>query len=274
VSLLSLAAQVCNVFEAAGDSGLRMVQKVKDDQARDVVSALDQRLHASAAAFVADRMPGCSLLSEEGAAPKDGLAALAQGEWLVVDPLDGSNNYVLSLPGYGFMAAHIVDGVVAGSVVVLPEHDLYMVFEHGELLLSQPFAPPSAAAASAPIYYAYPPRLSEAGRRARAELLDLVDRRSAGLYRYGSACMGAYNLLRGRHSAFIGHGVRVWDALAYVPLLHWFGLPARYHLGASGLTLIAGFDEKFVDEACAVISANEAITFNAISPSAKLVIST
>ncbi|UXA04236.1 hypothetical protein KXD96_14375 [Mycobacterium sp. SMC-2] len=273
MSLLSLAAQVCNVFGAAGDSGLRMVQKVKDDQARDVVSALDQRLHATAASYVADCMPGCSLLSEEGAAPSDGLAALAQGEWLVVDPLDGSNNYVLSLPGYGFMAAHLVDGVVAGSVVVLPEHDLYIVFEHGELLLSQPFAPPSAAA-SAPIYYAYPPRLSEARRRARAELLDLVDRRSAGLYRYGSACMGAYNLLRGRHGAFIGHGVRVWDALAYVPLLHWFCLPARYHLGASDLTLIAGWDETFVDEACAVISANEAITFSPVSRNAKLVIST
>ncbi|OBI26210.1 hypothetical protein A5709_07440 [Mycobacterium sp. E1386] len=273
MSLLSLTAQVCNVFGAAGDGGLRMVQKVKDDQARDVVSALDQRLHATAASYVADSMPGCSLLSEEGAASSHGLAALAQGEWLVVDPLDGSNNYVLSLPGYGFMAAHLVDGVVAGSVIVLPEDDLYIVFEHGELLLSQRFSPPLAAP-SAPIYYAYPPRLSEGGRRARTELLDLVDRRSAGLYRYGSACVGAYNLLRGRHSAFIGHGIRVWDAIAYVPLLHWFGLPARYHLGTSDLTLIAGFDEEFVDEACAVISANEAITFTAISRDAKLVIST
>ncbi|WP_204807635.1 inositol monophosphatase family protein [Mycobacterium riyadhense] len=273
MSMLSLAAQVCKVFGAAGDSALSMVQKVKDDQARDVVSALDQRLHATAATYVLDRMPGCSLLSEEGAAPMNGLAALAQGEWLVVDPLDGSNNYVLSMPGYGFMAAHLVDGVVTGSVVVLPEHDLYLIFEHGELLISQPFAPP-AAAASAPIYYAYPPRLSEAGRRARAELLDLVDRQSAGLYRYGSACVGAYNLLRGRHRAFIGHDVRVWDALAYFPLLDWFGLPARYHLGASGLTLIAGFDDEFVDEACAVISANEAIAFNAVARDAKLVIST
>lgn len=273
MSLLSLAAQVCNVFGAAGDSTLRMVQKVKDDEARDVVSALDQRLHATAAAFVADSMPGCSLMSEEGAAPGDGLAVLKHGEWLVVDPLDGSNNYVLSLPGYGFMAAHVVDGVVAGSVVVLPEHDLYLVFERSELLLSQPFAPPPAAA-SAPIYYAYPPRLSEGGRRARAELLDLVDRQSAGLYRYGTACLGAYNLLRGRHRAFIGHHVRVWDAIAYFPLLDWYGLPARYHLDASGLTLIAGFDEGFVNEACGVISANEAIEFSAVSADAKLVIST
>lgn len=272
MSLLSLAAQVCNVFGAAGDSGLRMVQKVKDDEARDVVSALDQRLHTTTASFVADRMPGCSLLSEEGAAPRDGLAALARGEWLVVDPLDGSNNYVLTLPGYGFMAAHVVDGIVAGSVVVLPEHDIYLVFERDELLISQPFAPP-AVAPSAPIYYAYPPRLSEGGRRARAELLDLVDQQSAGLYRYGTACIGAYNLLRGRHRAFIGHNVRVWDALAYFPLLHWFRVPARYHLAESGLTLIAGFDEEFVDEACAVISANESITFNAVSRDAKLVIS-
>ncbi|WP_006247516.1 inositol monophosphatase family protein [Mycolicibacterium tusciae] len=272
MSLLSLAAQACNVFGAAEDGALRIVQKVKDDQARDVVSALDQRLHAMAATYVADCMPGCRLLSEEGVAPTDGLAALAKGEWLVVDPLDGSNNYVLTLPGYGFMAAHLVDGVIAGSVVVLPEHDLYMVSERGDLLVSQPFAPASAAA-SAPIYYAYPPHLTDAGRAARAELLDLVDRRSAGLYRYGSACIGAYNLLRGRHGAFIGHSVRVWDALAYFPLLHRFRLAAKYHLGASGLTLIAGFDETFVDEACTIISANEAITFNSVSDDSKLVIS-
>lgn len=270
--LLSLAAQVCDVFETAGDSALRMVQKVKDDEARDVVSALDQRLHATAAAFVADRMPGCTLLSEEGVPPDDGLAALAHGEWLVVDPLDGSNNYVLSLPGYGFMAAHIVAGVVVGSVVVLPEHDLYLVLEHGELLASQPIEQPSPAA-SAPIYYAYPPRLSEAANRTRAELIDLIDQRSTGLYRYGSACIALYNLLRGRHNAVIAHGVRLWDALAYFPLLHRFDLSAKYHLGTFGLTLVAGFDPTFVDEACSVVSANEGIAFNSVAPEARLVIS-
>jgi len=273
MKLLSLSAYVCNLFSSTSAGQLRTVQKVKDDQTRDVVTSLDQSLHEAAASFVATRMPGCKLLSEEGESVLGGIASLASGEWLVVDPLDGSNNYALSLPGYGFMAAHVVEGKIDGSVVVLPEHDLYFVVEAGEMLVSQPFSP-SPVASSGSVYYAYPPKLGEPAIQSRTQLMDLVDRRSSGLYRYGSACIGLYNLISGRHSAFIGHGIRIWDALAYFPLLERFGISTHYHIGPSGLVFIASSDQAFIDEACGIITAIEKIAFSVFTRDTNLVIST
>ena len=218
-------------------------------------------------------MPGCKLISEEGAPNNWCSSLLGKGEWLVVDPLDGTNNYALSMPGFGFMAAHVVEGKVDGSVVVLPEQDIYIVVEADEVLVSQPFAP-SPAAASGSIYYAYPPKLSDAAIQSRAKLINLIDEQSSGLYRYGSSCIGLYNLIRGRHMAFIGHGIRIWDALAYFPILERFGMFFKYHIGDTGLVLVASSNQDFVDETCSIISSSEKINFSFFVNDQKLVIST
>ena len=270
--LLALSAHVCNMFSSASGGEMRNVQKVKDYQLRDVVTSLDQCLHELTASFVGTRMPGCKLMSEEGA-PINGVSSLlGKGEWLVVDPLDGSNNYALSMPGFGFMAAHLVEGKVVGSLVVLPEHELYFVLEAGEMLVSQPFTP-SPAATSGSVYYAYPPRLSDAALQSRTQLIDLVDRCSSGFYRYGSSCIGLFNLIRGKHMAFIGHSLRIWDALAYFPILERYGISFKYHIDDSGLVLVASSNQVFVDEACGIISSSENIAFSFFLNNQQLVIS-
>jgi len=272
MKMFAMSALVCNLFSTIGSAEMRTVQKVKDHQLRDVVTSLDQSLHELAVSFVETRMPGCKLMSEEGAPINGGSSLLGKGEWLVVDPLDGTNNYSLSMPGFGFMAAYVADGKVAGSVVVLPEHDLYLVFEAGEMLVSQPFAQ-SPAAPSGSVYYAYPPFLSDAALQSRVQLIDLVDKQSSGFYRYGSSCVGLYNLIRGRHMAFIGHGIRIWDALAYFPILARFGIVFSYYIGNAGLVLVASSNQKFVDEACSIISSSENIAFSFFENDQRLVIS-
>ena len=139
MKLFSLNASICRQFSATENDEMRTVQKVKDHVLRDVVTSLDDKLHKLAAEFVSSSMKSCRLLSEEGEANLAGNSVILEGEWLVVDPLDGSNNYALSLPGYGFMAAHIVDAKVCGSVVVLPEHDFYFVIEEGKYQHHNPF---------------------------------------------------------------------------------------------------------------------------------------
>lgn len=272
MKLLALTALVCNLFSSTDSGELRTVQKVKDHQLRDVVTSLDQSLHELAASFVETRMPGCKLMSEEGSLTNGGSSLLGKGEWLVVDPLDGTNNYTLLMPGFGFMAAHVVEGKVNGSVVVLPEHNLYLVVEAGEMLVSQPFTP-SPAAASGSIYYAYPPKLSNSALLSRAQLIEFVDKRSSGFYRYGSSCIGLYNLIRGRHMAFIGHGIRIWDALAYFPILERFGIALKYHISTTGLILVASSNQELVDDACGIISSNEKIAFSRFVNDEILVIS-
>ena len=271
MKLLELTASVCCKFSQARNNSMRTVQKVKENQARDVVTTLDESLHRLTEDFVKTTLPACKLMSEEGEAFTDGNVILREGEWLVVDPLDGSNNFALSLPGYGYMATHISKSKIIGSLVVLPEHDLYIIFEENRLITSQ-ILPKSVGSPSGSAYYAYPPKLTEAACQARTQLISLIDNYFAGTYRYGSSCVGLYNLVCGKHTAFIGHNIRIWDALAYFPILRMLGIEFRYHISGTSLVLIASFSEEFINDASSIISEQEQLELHKLTDDQTLVI--
>lgn len=252
MSLLTLAGQVCRAFTDNEGAALRTVQKVKNEHSRDVVTALDMKLHALSARYVAEHLPGCALLSEEGEDAHGPASRLLKGDWLVVDPLDGSSNHALGLPHFGYMAAHVRQGRLDGALVVLPEHDQYVLMDGRRLLSSQPL--PAAGEPRGAVYYAYPPRQDEAARQARLQLLELIDAESTGLYRCGSACVGLYQLLCGQHLAFFGHGVRLWDALAYLPVLAAQGLHLRYAVQGPFMHLLASRRADLVVSASLILA--------------------
>jgi len=261
MKLLNLAARVSRAFSTSNSQQMRTVQKVKDNQARDVVTELDMKLHQISEQFVAERLPGCRLLSEEGG--HEGLepGALSRGEWLVVDPLDGSNNHALGMPHYGYMAAHLSEGRVDGAVIVLPEHDQYIVLEGGQSLFAKPL-PVTVAGNHGTVYYAYPPKQDAAARQARGALLDLIDTETAGMYRYGSACAGLYQLLCGKHMAFIGHGIRLWDAFAFMPVLASKQIKVKYAIHAGNITLVAGTNAHFVEGAEQILQKQQSLALH------------
>ena len=261
MKLLNLAARVCNAFSKSGSQQMRTVQKVKDDQRRDVVTELDMKLHQISEQFVAERLPGCKLLSEEDPYLEAHLIEWTKGEWLIVDPLDGSNNHALGLPNFGFMAAHMHDGLIQGSVIVLPEHDQYIVYEGDQIIYAHPISY-NAANDNGTVYYAYPPKQDKPAREARNALLDLIDDKSAGVYRYGSACAALYQLLCGKHMAFIGHGIRLWDAIAFLPLLNANQIKVMYAIKGNELTLLASKQVDFLYGAAQIIEAQKGTTFD------------
>ena len=80
------------------------------------MTEVDGRVERFIAAELGRRRPGDRLLGEEGT-PRAGTAAATGVRWLV-DPIDGTVNFALGLPGYGVSIAAEVDGqVVAGCVV-------------------------------------------------------------------------------------------------------------------------------------------------------------
>jgi myo-inositol-1(or 4)-monophosphatase len=258
MNLLNLSARVCNVFSSSSSQQMRAVQKVKDNQSRDVVTALDVKLHHITEQFVIERLPGCQLLSEEGPQVRTHLPEWRQGEWLIVDPLDGSNNHAMGLPNYGYMAAYLQDGRIHGSVIVLPEHNQYIVIQGEQSLYAQTI-PPNAANDNGTVYYAYPPIQDKRARETRSTLLELIDAESAGMYRYGSACAGLYQLLCGRHMAFIGHGIRLWDAIAFLPVLSAKQIQVMYAIKGSELTLLASTRADFLHNAGQILKTQQGL---------------
>jgi fructose-1,6-bisphosphatase/inositol monophosphatase family enzyme len=243
MDFMKLTAAVCREFEAARDTPMEQVIAVKDGNPRDVVTLLDMRLHEVTREFVRTSDPGARLMSEEGDLGSPA-SLWAASSLVIVDPLDGSNNYALSLPGYGFMAAHLRSRRIVAATVVLPESGTYLVWDGIQLVTSSPLGVASAAPSS-PMYYAYPPSLDEDQIRVRAGALRLADERSTGLYRSGSACIGLYRVLTGVHSAFVGYRVRVWDVLPFLPLLAAHGIAPRYWISGLTATVIASHDEAF-----------------------------
>lgn len=270
MDFMILAAAVCREFTRTPERTSSQIISVKNDNKRDVVTALDLRLHQVVHDYVVQADPSTVLLSEE-----DNHFA-PEGYWsakslVILDPLDGSNNYALSLPGFGLMATHLIDRCVASSLVVLPELDLYMVWDSDQLTTSQPvtFA---RCATSATIYYAYPPNVGRAMAEGHTRILNFIEDHSSGLYRSGSAGVGLFHLLRGAHLAFVGHRVRVWDVLSYLPLLSHLGFTIRYRIDGFAATLVTGHDQETVREIERTLKKSSNVTLHPYHSHRRLVI--
>ena len=104
-------------------------------------------------------------------------------------------------------------------------------------------------------------------------LQELIDAESAGMYRYGSACAGLYHLLCGKHMAFIGHGIRLWDAVAFLPILALQGFMVKYLIHGTTITLLSGTNNDFLERASRILLQQQAIDLQEYSIEAKLLIS-
>lgn len=261
MNYLNLVGRVCREFDVSNSKQMRTVQKVKENQSRDVVTQLDTELHAISERFVTEWLPGCRLLSEEGV--NDGFKArqLLEEDLLIVDPLDGSHNYSLGLPYYGYMAAHLQRGSITGAVIVVPAHSQYIVLADDQCLYAQPLAS-GGASDNGTVYYAYPPQQDTSERQARVALQELIDVQSAGMYRYGSACVGLYQLLCKKHMMFIGHGVRLWDAIAFLPVLALQGIEVRYCIKGLSITLLASTRADFLERAAKILQQQQGLTLH------------
>ncbi|MDI1464941.1 inositol monophosphatase family protein [Catellatospora sp. KI3] len=79
----------------------------------DVVTAADRAVEQQVVAALAARRPGDTVLGEEFGGP----AVSAEGVRWVVDPIDGTVNYLYGLPQYAVSIAAEVDGQVVAGVV-------------------------------------------------------------------------------------------------------------------------------------------------------------
>jgi myo-inositol-1(or 4)-monophosphatase len=252
--LHKLSAEIAKFFSDNAEVDDQSVVKVKDENLRDVVTEKDLGLHALTQNFLARNYPEIELLSEEGVNLEEKLASVTHGEVVVIDPLDGTNNFALGLPGYGYMACRLLNGVPVESLILVPEQNTYLLWSKDGIVTSRSVDLGSVSPSS-PIYYGYPPKLSDPERALRSSVMNLIDENSSGFYRYGSACIGLFNLILGKHSAFIGQRIRIWDGLAFLPVLESMGLNPRYSISSDSLNLVVGYNEAFIDEVAELFAA-------------------
>lgn len=185
------------------------------DKAND--KRLDQRLH--------EIDPGCRVLSEEGFGdqPTD-----LSGKVWIVDPIDGTMNFVLQHRNFAIMAARYVDGKPDRAYIlnVMNDELCHGIVGHGVFLNDTQLSTPKdrslqegLMAVNVYMITHFPP-LAKVAMTAR------------GVRMYGSAGLEMMGVLTGRLSGYISH-LRPWDLAAGRVLATELGLSVQSIDGAS-----------------------------------------
>jgi myo-inositol-1(or 4)-monophosphatase len=121
--LLSLAMAAAR---AGGEVLLRHAQRIEriptesKGSRRELVTAADREAEAAVVGMILGRRPDDAVLAEEGALTPAGRVSRDSRHRWIVDPLDGTTNFVHGLPYHAVAVGLAVDGMPAVGVVHAP----------------------------------------------------------------------------------------------------------------------------------------------------------
>lgn len=176
----------------------------------DLVTTADRASEQWLRDRLAQRRPGDAVLGEE-AGSASGTTAVC---W-VVDPIDGTVNFVLGLPQYAVSVAAQVDGrTVAGAVCNVASGELFRAHAGGgaylgDRVLHGPRSVPLPRAVVG-TGFAYASQTRERQAAVVAGLLPVV----ADIRRLGSAALDLCAVAAGRLDAYFEAGLHPWDFAA------------------------------------------------------------
>jgi len=216
--LLSLAADIAaqagRLLASWRTQGRPEVASTKSSDT-DVVTEMDRRSEQLIAGRVLAIRPGDSVLGEEGGQTGSG----ARVRW-VVDPLDGTVNYLYGLPEWAVSIGVEVDGVIVAGVVEVPELGMtFTAAAGGGAWLA------SRGAAAVRVHCNDPVPLDRAlvatgfgytaGRReVQGAVVGALLPRVRDIRRRGSAAVDLCMVAVGRVDAFYERGLNYWDYAA------------------------------------------------------------
>jgi fructose-1,6-bisphosphatase/inositol monophosphatase family enzyme len=212
--LARAVAQEAGELLIAGHSEVRVVETKSSPT--DVVTEMDRAAEKLIRERILAVRPGDAILGEEGGQTGTGAAV----RW-IVDPLDGTVNYLYGLTDWAVSIAAEVDGtVVAGVVAVPPHRSVFSATAGGGAWLLSPWREGrqrlscntgvGLADALVGTGFGY-----AAGRRAvQGQVVAQLLPRVRDIRRGGSAAVELCSLAAGRLDAFYERGLHEWDFAA------------------------------------------------------------
>ncbi len=177
----------------------------------DVVTEMDQAAEAMITGRLRAARPGDAILGEES-----GQSGQGPVRW-IVDPLDGTVNYLYGLADWAVSIAAEVDGTVVAGVVVAPAHgEVFTATAGGGAWLRAGDAPPLALRCNTGVPltealvatgFGYTARR----RQVQGEVVAAVLPRVRDIRRAGSCAVDLCCVAAGRVDAFYERGVNYWD---------------------------------------------------------------
>ncbi len=206
---LDAARAAAAVLERGRSDGAEGVST--KSSATDMVSDVDRAAEAIVSRILHERRPGDGVLGEEGTT-REGSTGV---RW-VVDPLDGTTNFLFGIPQFSVSVAAEVDGQTAVGVVVDPSRDETWAAVRGGgawcngtpcRVAAHRSTLPTALVATGFGYQA-------ARREWQAQVVARVIPAVRDIRRFGSAALDLCWTAAGRYDAYYEWGLNPWDLAA------------------------------------------------------------
>ena len=225
------AHQAAIAEEAARAAGAILLERFGSERAldtksspTDLVSEADLLAERAIREVLAARAPDDAIMGEEGTDTPG-----TSGRRWIVDPLDGTVNFIYGIPQWAVSVA--CEGVA--GVVFDPCRDELFVAADGQAAVNgarlSASDPPDLASALVATGFGYEAEV----RRAQAEIVARVLPQVRDIRRAGSAALDLAWTAAGRIDAFYEFGVKPWDTAAGTLLCEAAGLQVR-QLAARG----------------------------------------
>lgn len=176
----------------------------------DIVTAMDTASERLIVDTLRASRPDDAVMGEEGADTPG-----SSGVRWIIDPIDGTVNYLYDMPGWCVSIAAEVDGVVAAGVVAVPSYGETFsavrgrgAFRDGQAIHCAPPVPLDQALIATGFGY------SAARRLRQAQLLTGLLPRVRDVRRVGAAAGDLCSVACGRVNAFYEGGLADWDRAA------------------------------------------------------------
>lgn len=213
--MLTELSEAASVAEAAARAAgaiirARAPERVQHKGAVDLVTEVDLAAEDAIRALLSRETPDIPILAEEGGGARE-----ASTRW-IVDPLDGTTNFVHGFPSYAVSIALELDGVLeAGCVFDAVAGQAYVAARgRGARCEGRPIRVSGTATLDEALLatgFAY-------DRRQRAawylSFVKVFLERSQGIRRAGSAAMDLVHVATGRLDGYWEFGLSPWDVAA------------------------------------------------------------
>lgn len=188
----------------------------------DLVTEADRAAEETIVGVLQRRFPSDAILAEEGtvAAAAVGPSGKSNGRRWIIDPLDGTTNFVHGLPFFAVSIGLEANGDLVAGVVYDPvRKELFRgAVRHGARRNGVPITVSGAASLRDALVTVGVPGDPDEQEVATASTAR-VSKRSRGVRRLGSAAMALAYVAAGRMDGYWAPRLRPWDLAAGIPLV-------------------------------------------------------
>jgi myo-inositol-1(or 4)-monophosphatase len=238
VATVTSSINICSASE-------RKTDIEKKSSSSDYVTSLDRQIESGIVQFIRKNRANDGILGEEGAS-RSGTSGI---RW-IIDPIDGTSNFVYSIPYFSISIAIEAEGeIVAGVVADLSSNDIFdAVKGHGSRCNNEVIKVndnDSLQSAIVTTGFSYRPER----REFQGGMLQHILPRIGDIRRFGSAALDLCWLATGRVDAFYEEGLNLWDYAAGSLIVSEAGGTVRTLNLAHGINLLlatnAHLDKEF-----------------------------